>query len=372
MVATLWEGLDIKHLPTLSKDRVNVHDPIDYAPEMIFQCSALLGELERTSTTFLQSFIQTKALQSTKTSSEVQRGLEKKLQHEQRYPLGYSFLMEDFLLAVGVSLSGDRKTLLKRRGEAILSSIEKVCIGEFGCSDIDALQNDFLIQHPTTDSSQTDDFSKQVFAGEREGWWTEEEREQAKRLTQLGEAKKMAEAFMTAPDQILDLISFLEDFKETYQRIDTLKKAIVPQDAHPFNFFQNQVDRKVSMLDLEDMSMGVRFNDLSTVIIYKTIRGYIDQKITEEAALALIKAAIRGYNSEASIKLTEEELSIMMDYSIAVFLNHLQQFGVILNLDKKNLCRYNPAFSIESFFSLFNKHRKISKAWKNSFHKEIT
>lgn len=352
-VGTLWEGLEIDHLPLLDENQISVWDPICYSPQMIFRCTAAIGELQRECEKALEEVIQKKK----GTREEVLLRLEEKLKHEQRALIGYDTLLKDFLSVVGDA------SVLPITGKRLIDKIEKECTREFGDSSIERLQQEFLKTVTIPPEDKVNAFHKQIFIAEREGWWSVELMYQGKRLAQLGEAFKIAQAFQTRPEEMGACVAFIKSFKETYAKIESLKKSIVPQDGHPFNFFIHRTDHKTSMLDLEDMSMGVRFADLSTVYLYKILRAYIGKKISKETAQSLIEATLEGYNSEVSERLSHEEISLMADYTLAAFLNHLSQFGVILRMQPEELNTYNLAMNLEEFLTLFNQLRKSSEAW---------
>jgi len=322
-VGTLWQGMKLTHLPTLSSDDSYVWDPIHYAPEQMFACAAALGEFQREMGPFVE-----------------QAELEKTLAHEQRSLVGYDRLMQDFTEALALANAD-----------------------VFQTSTAGALQNQFLETVEVPEKYRTLDFHKLIFTAERDRWWTPEIRNTAKALARLGQAEEIARAVRDSDPRLLQCIQYLQDFKPTYAKIEGLPKAIVPQDAHPFNFLRNELDDKITMLDLEDVSMSARFTDLSTVYVYKILRGLIKQNITEAKALALIRAVCDGYNSEVAEPLTEKELSLMTDYNLADFMNHLTQFGIILRQSPNELNAYNLMFSLNEFLAQFELLQQISQKW---------
>jgi hypothetical protein len=370
MVATLWQGLEIEHLPPLSAEEKNVWEPMKYAPEVIFKCTAAIGELQKWAEQFVAETIDRKVRCQKGSPEEIRKKIDQKLQHEQRALKGYDILMQDFLTALGVVDLSQLDHSLKQRGQELLQIIDHH-LQESRAETVCELQQHFRTEFPIPDEKpeqfETLDFHKLIFVAERKKWWTPEIRNRAKSLAQLGQAEKMARSFENEPNAIIQLIHFLEAFKTTYAKLETLPQAIVPQDGHPFNFFQNQVDGKTTMLDLEDLSKAARFADLSTVYIFKIIRGFIGQMITQTEAAALIQATIDGYNSEVATPLNSEELSLMADYALAVFLNHLPQFGMILRMEEKDLNSYNLAMSQEEFLLQFEKLQKISQTWTEKF-----
>lgn len=370
MVGTLWQGLEIDHLPLLSEDRKNVWEPMEYAPEIIFQCNAAIGEFQREAEVFVTKTIERKVSNQKGSSLEVRTKIEKKLEHEQRSFKGYETLMQDFLSALGIVSLDDLDLSLQSKGEELLKALA-IRLQTSGEKSVGELQKRFLegVIIPGNDPSKFSslDFHKLVFTAEREKWWTPEVRSRAKALARLGQVEKIAQVMKTRPGDIITLIQSLRNFKTAYLKLETLTKGMVPQDGHPFNFFRNKKDGKITMLDLEDISMGPRFADLSAVYIFKIVRGFVDQKITEDQAIKLIQASIDGYNSEIASSLTQEELSLMADYVLAVFLNHLPQFGIILRLHEEELNSYNLAMSLEEFLTQFEKLQKIGHAWVETF-----
>lgn len=57
----------------------------------------------------------------------------------------------------------------------------------------------------------------------------------------------------------------------------------------------------------------------------------------------------------------------MSDYVVAVFLNHLMQFGNILRLDPQDLNQLNLAFTLDTFLKQLELLLASSKYWKEHF-----
>jgi hypothetical protein len=358
MVGTLWEGLDIEHLPLASPEKKDVWNPIDYHPESVFKCTALIGEFQRDAQIFLDNAVARKVTNGKGTPDEIRTKLAKKLQHEQRALIGYDLIASDFLSVLGSD--GDLDDL-KARGWELLESIHSR-LDAAGARSVTELQTWFV-----EEEGAHLPFKEMLFIVEREGWWTPEKRHAAKALDQLRQAEIIARALIDHPERLLELIEALRSFEPTYSKLESLPQAIIPQDAHPFNFFNNLTDGKTSMLDLEDLSMGVRFADLSTVYLFKILRGFVNQKITESQAIDLIRATLDGYNSEATQPLSKDELSLMADYNIGAFLNLLPQFGIILRLSPDELNSYNSAMSLDAFLDHFHLLQQISNCWADKF-----
>lgn len=308
MVGTLWLGLDIQHIPTLSPEKKDVWNPLDYSPENVFLCTATIDEFQAKADFFLQKKDPVKLCH--------------KLQHEQRALMGYDRLVGEFLSSL------DHASDLETFGKTILSRIEERLL-QASASSITELENRFLASVSIPAEQAQLPFQKLLFIAERERLWTPAQRMEGKAIDQLRQAETMAQAMIKDPNKFLSLIEDLQKFKVTYARLEQLPLAMVPQDAHPFNFFINQADANTSMLDLEDLSMGTRLADLSTVYVFKILRGLAQKKITQELAVEYLKAVINGYNSTAPAPLSQQELQLMTDYSIGVFLNFLPQFGII-------------------------------------------
>lgn len=360
LVGTLWEGLELDHLP-LSVKGASPHDPIHYSPEMVRRCTAGLGELQREAAKVIEEKIQKK--EGTPETNRLK--LEEKLKHEQRSLIGYPQLAKELSDTLG-----DVETF-PMRGKMLIKEIQDQCQIEFNDSSIEGCQQKFLHEVTIPEKFRELPFNKQVFLAEKERWWSQESLFKGKRLAQLKEAYYIAQALLNQDQGLLEFVEFLQGFKATYLRMEKLEKSVVPQDGHPFNFFTNREDGKTSMLDLEDLSIGARFADLSTVYLYKILRAYLNKKISKDDATALIHATLDGYNSEASHPLTKEELACIVDYNLAIFLNHFSQIGLSLRRNPNELNSYNLAVTLSDFLSHFNLLRSSSEVWEKEFLSEF-
>ena len=131
------------------------------------------------------------------------------------------------------------------------------------------------------------------------------------------------------------------------------------QDAHPFNFFEDK-QGQITILDPEDISVDTRFADLANVNVYKIVRGVLNGKIQADNALELLESTVEGYNSQAKEQLTYDEIENMADVTLAVYLNHLPQFGYIFRLDPRDINQMNLAFTGDSFIKGFDALQKAS------------
>ena len=232
-----------------------------------------------------------------------------------------------------------------------------------GGSSIDEQKARFLADVPIPAEYAKLPFKQLLFAAERERLWTPSKIAEGKAIDQLQQAVTIAKELAQDPRRVASIVDDIRSFRNTYESLQKLPQSIVPQDAHPFNLFIHRPDGKTSMLDLEDLSMGIRFADLSNVYVFKILRGVLHKKITEEQAVEYLKAMISGYNSQARIPLKQEELELMADYTRAVFLNFLPQFGIILRADPEELSAYNLAMSLDSFAEHYQLLKQISQLW---------
>jgi|GEM_PF-3697789 hypothetical protein len=357
MVGTLWRGANLQHIPTLSPEKRNVWSPLDYSLANVSLCTATIGELQTQAAIFVESKIQSKVAAGKGSREEVQSKIHSKLQHEQRALIGYERLVDEFFSSLKLDVaSPDRAGHLQAFGEQILHQIQ-------GRPSIAESQHQFLASVAIPPGYEEHTFQQLLFIAERERWWTPEERRKGKAIDQLHQAATIAQELAKDPTRVLSLIEELLKFKGVYEELQQLPQAIVPQDAHPFNFFFNEEDRRITMLDLEDLSMGVRFADLSTVYAFKILYGLELGKITKDQANAYLKAAIDGYNSQVASPLSPQELKLMVDYAIGVFLNFLPQFGIILRMNPNELDAYNLAMSLDAFMQQLQLLQRLAVLW---------
>lgn len=367
MVGTLWKELDIQHIPTLSLEKKDVWNPLDYSLENVSCCTATIGEFQTKAEWFLKDKIQSKVQAGKGSIEQIQEKIQNKLQHEQRDLKGYDSLVNEFLSSLELKISStDLATDLQVFGQKILNRVQER-LSQNQVSSIAEFQNCFLADISFPSEYASCPFQKLLFVAERERWWTSSKRTEGKTIDQLQQAEIIAQELVQDPKRFLSIIEDVLKFKATYEKLKQMPQAIVPQDAHPFNFFINQADGNTTMLDLEDVSMGVRFADLSTVYVFKILRGLIYQKITKFQAIEYLQAAINGYNSTVSFPLSPQELKLMADYSMAVFLNFLPQFGIILRMDPKELDAYNLGMSLDAFVQQFQLLKRISQLWSEIY-----
>jgi hypothetical protein len=365
MVGTLWKELAIQHLPTLSPEKSAVWNPLDYSTEHVFRCTAAIGEFQEKSQRYLDQVIQRKIQEDKASAEQIQEELFRKLQHEQRTLFGYELLSQEFFSALGLTDDlADQKTALQHFGKKILEKI-KARLSEAKGSSLLELQARFLSTVLVPAKYAQLPFQELLFVAEKERWWTPEKRREGKALDQLQQAETIAQEMLIEPTRILTLVQDVRQFKATYEKLERLPRSIIPQEAHPFNLFVHRADGNTAMLDLDDVSMGVRLADLSTIYVFKILRGLIMQKITKNQASEYLKAVVNGYNSSARDPLTQEELEQMANYSIGVFLNFLPQFGIILRMDPSELDVYNVAMSLDAFVNQFELLKHISQLWES-------
>lgn len=364
MVGSLWKTLPIQHLPLKSPDKLDVWNPIDYAPKEVFLCTAVIGELEEKLTRFVRGKIISKFEKGKGSFEEIELKLQNKLRHEQRNLMGYDLLVKKFLFSLGLSFEDldHLRIRLQEEGRNILERVQEK-VNNSGASSLSKLKGNFL-QDLTLEAKYANlPFQKLLFTAERERWWSAETRREGKKIDQWEQAEAIGKSLIENPEKVEAMIQNILMFQNTYKELESLPQTLVPQDAHPFNIFLNNTDGKTSMLDLEDFSMSARISDLSNVYIFKIIRGLIMGKISEPEAISLIKASLDGYNSEASKPLGEKELRLMADYSKGIALNFLSQFGITLRMNTDELNVYNLAFSLDSFLEAFHLRNQISERW---------
>lgn len=271
-VATLWTGLNLAPLP-LAPKKTNIWNVTSYTPETLFECSSALGELQKVAFRYLEICKQTKLVKGKKSLSEISTKIENKLKHEQKALLGYDKILDDFLSALEISELKPLEEALQYKGEKLAQLVaEKVA--DLSGSSVAELQKKFRDHYliPTYVPKEEaalyveSPFNKLIFAAERDRWWTLDVRQAAKVLVRLEQADILAHTLKTKPDELTTFIEWLKWFKTTYLSVEACPKGLVHQDPTPVNLQRNLIDGKISLIDLEEVSLDIRFADISRYI----------------------------------------------------------------------------------------------------------
>lgn len=371
-VATLWTGLNLAPLP-LAPEKTNIWNVTSYTPEILFECSSALGELQREASKYVDMRRQAKLVKGRGSVDQIRIRIEEKLKHEQKALLGYDKILDDFLLALEISDLKPLEEALQQRGEKLAQLVAQK-VADLGGSSVGGLQKQFRDRYPIprhvpikeTELYVESPFKKLIFAAERERWWTFDVRCAAKVLVRLEQAEILARSLKTEPGELATFIDWLKSFKTTYVSVEACPRGLVHQDPSPVNLQRNLVDGKISLIDLEEVSWDIRFADISRYIC-SILQAFNAETITFQEAAAMVQATFDGYHSQVSERLTQDELGHITDYGLALALNFLPQFGFILRLVDGDLNKFNLAMSLDDFLKQVRSHQKLCQLWSEKF-----
>jgi hypothetical protein len=389
MVATLWEmSPHQNHSPaSLSNfDKLN-----DIHPLSIKQIASGLAEFQKNALTYIENEIKRKLIKGHGSSENIREKLYAKLTHEQYSLKNYDTLCNDLLRAFGWNQDYDLKgiiegffsedktiiTLLKKSCEEVLDKVKKR-LKDFsdGKDSIEAIQEKFLKRVGLPKINSTDmneyelhtnsDFSEIAYVAERERSWSSDDLKLARELARLKQASEIASTVNNDPQIVYNLLITISDFMPNYLALEKLPKAIVTQNNHSDLIFEDEQGRAV-FFNLDDLSLDIRIADLARLNIKKILGHAVAKDISLGEAKNLVNAAFAGFNTYASPPLSTNEKTLASDYLLASFLNHLPQFGVILNLEEQDLDRFNLAMTLETFLRELKELQNLQAYWKAHF-----
>ena len=350
----------------------NIWSPTEYPVETIRSCITALWELQKLGDQWLEENLVRAS----------------RLSHEDRELMGYDRVFETVTDSLGISSFSKEEII--GQGEALLAALKKrteeqseqIKISTAAIarkldlpeeSPSDELAEAFLEKQSPHYTSARESYEKkwkdvifprELFCAEREKLWPEETLHLGKEIAQLQIAEELAQDILENKAALtLKLLKNLCELEGHYRQVDLFPKGVVHQDGHPAQFVKLP-DDQIAIVDIFNISVDVCFADLANNYLYKFVRSYHNEQITEVRALDYIKALLIP-------EWVGDHGEHLLSYNVASLWNHITSITDSYNLEQGAVEDINLAVTLERFSRELDSRLKYEQTYRQKLFPKI-